>query len=327
MTFDLATLETTSGADPKPHVQCFYDFPEILDNTAREQFVVCPQKFLYSTINKLQPDPSSIHLHAGGAYAAGMEAMRKAFYNKGASEADALAAGIEATISFYGDFEPPAGSNKTCERICGAIISYTCQYPLGSDFLTPLRYATGKHAIEFTFSVPLPIPHPVTGNPLLYAGRFDMLGVDKHSTLFVVDDKTTSQLGASWSANWDLNSQFTGYCWAAQTFGYPVAGAIIRGVSLLKTDYGHAQAIIYRPQWVLDRWYEQLIHDVQAMVEAWRKAQFSYALGAACSAYGGCEFKRLCLTQNLDSQIQAYYKQRHWNPLEKDPEETKGVAK
>ena len=295
------------------------DFPEVIDNTMREAWTNCPRRFLHGFVHRIGPNPPSIHLHAGGAYAAGMEAMRKAFYDKGHSQEDALAIGTEALIQYYGDFEVPEGSNKSCARMVGALEYYTQCYPLATDFMKPHLLASGKHAIEFTFAVPLPILHPVTGNPILYTGRFDMLG-ERDGTLFVEDDKTTSQLGASWTAQWDLNSQFTGYCWAAKQFGFPVAGAIIRGTSILKNGYGDAQAIIYRPDWIIERWYNQLLLDVVAMVEAWETVSYGYALGASCSSYSGCEYKRICLSQQLEPLLDIYYTQRIWNPLAKDPE-------
>lgn len=295
------------------------DFPELIDNTAREQFFNCPRKFQLSSINQLAPVRKSIHLHAGGAYAAGLEALRKAFYSEGKTAEDALAIGVEALIKFYGEYEPLDTDLKTCERMVGALVSYTQQYPLESDALKPLEYAPGRHAVEFTFAIPLPVLHPVTNLPILYAGRFDMLAVF-HDSLFVEDDKTTSQLGPTWGKQWELNSQFTGYIWAAQTYGFNAVGAIIRGQSILKHEYGHAQAITYRPQWMIDRWYEQLCRDVWAMVEAWKAGYFNFALGSACSAYGGCEFRMLCTSQHPNNWLEGNYCRRHWNPTQKDPE-------
>lgn len=294
-------------------------FPDVIDNTAREQFSTCPMRFKYSSIWKLTPARTSIHLHAGGAYAAGLEAMRKAFYDCHVSEADALATGIEALVRFYGDYEPEEKDLKTCERMVMALISYVDQYPLATDIVRPLQLPNGKHAVEFTFAIPIDVTHPTTGNPILYAGRYDFLGV-RDGSLFVVDDKTTSRLGATWAAQWDLNSQFTGYCWAAKQFDYPVVGAIIRGQSILKTGTEHAQAIIYRPDWQIERWYENLCRNVERAIAAWHTGTYDYALGASCSAYSGCEFKKLCLSQNPTNWIPGNYVQRHWNPLAKDPE-------
>lgn len=330
MNFSLESLADQGDSpylpEPEPAPILHIDFPEVIDNTAREQFFVCPQKFFRSTINKLAPRHTSEHLHFGGAFAMGLEVMRKGFYDVGYSPEDALLAGTEAAIRYYGDYEPPEGSFKTLENLILALDFYARTRPLETDYVKPHKLSSGKHAIEFTFAIPLPINHPVTGNPLLYAGRFDMLA-EYQNTLFVMDDKTTSRLGPTWDRQWKLNSQFTGYCWAAQQHNLPVAGAIIRGQSILKYGFEPAEAIVYRPQWMIDRWYHQLLKDVQDMIDRWTDQyvkgfpdSFDYALGAACTAYSGCEFAKLCLSQNPESWIRSDYKQRHWNPLLKDPE-------
>lgn len=295
------------------------DFPDVIDNTAREQFRLCPQHFFYSTIGKISSNPPSVDLHAGGAYAMGLEVLRKSFYDEGLSQEEALERGVEALIRFYGSYDPPEGHVKTSERMAGALVSYVEKYPLAEDFLKPYRLANGKSAVEFTFAIPLDIPHPETGNPILYAGRFDMLAV-MNDTLFVEDDKTTKQLGQTWGAQWDLNSQFTGYCWAAKAHDLPVAGAVIRGQSILKTGYGHAQAIIYRPQWMINRWLTQLYRDIERMIETWKSGYYDYALGGACSHYGGCPFKRLCASPEPQNWLDGYYMRKVWNPCDKDPE-------
>ena len=51
-------------------------FPEAIDNTIRSSFVACPQKFFYSHINKLSPQGTNVHLHAGAAFASGIEATQ-----------------------------------------------------------------------------------------------------------------------------------------------------------------------------------------------------------------------------------------------------------
>ena len=229
---------------------------------------------------------------------------------------------MEAATIFFGDREPPEKSNKTYGALCGALISYCEEYPLDTDAVKPVLYG-GTAAVEFTFAVPIPdCFHPVTNDPLLYGGRFDFLG-EFQDQLYVVDDKTTSQLGQSWSKQWELNSQFTGYVYGAQQMGLDVAGAIIRGQSILKSGFGHAQVIIYRPQWQIDRWLNSLKEDVWNMISDWKSGQYKFALGSACSNYGGCEFLHLCTKQDPLPWVQSHYVTHVWNPLHKNPEEDK----
>ena len=144
---------------------------------------------------------------------------------------------------------------------------------------------------------------------------------ERDGVLFAEDDKTASQLGAQWTRNWLLDSQFTGYSWAARAFGYPVAGAIIRGVSILSKGYGHAQSIVYRPDWQIDRWLETTEHYVKMMIAYWREGFFPLVLDkSACNSYGGCGYHQLCESPNPESWIEFNFEPRSWSPLAKGDE-------
>lgn len=295
------------------------DFPEVIDNTAREAFT-CPEKFKRQVIQKLVTKGRSVDLQFGGAFALGLETMRVAFYQDGLSETEAFVLGIEAATREFGMYEPPLNHVKTYDRLILALFDYIGAYPLATDHITPLEMYPGKRAIEFTFAIPIPgSRHPQTGNPILYGGRFDMIGLYQR-TRWGLDDKTTSQLGKRWNSSWNLSSQLTGYVWAAEESGIPLAGMIMRGQSILTTGSGFAEAIEYRPQWQLRRWLSQLQKDVKRMVECWEKNEFDLNLGPVCNLYSGCPYKRLCLSQNPQPWIDTEYENHYWNPLNKNPE-------
>jgi len=295
-------------------------FPQTIDNTIRSTFAHCQQKFVYSHLHKLSPQGTNVHLHAGGAFAHGMEATRRAYFEQNLSPDDAVAVGVGALIKFYGDYEAPEGSAKSLERMAGALEYYFSIHRLDNDFLTPYTSSSGERGIEFSFSIPLPIPHPETGEPLLYCGRFDMLATHKNGSLFVVDEKTSTSLGAQWSRNWNLDSQFTGYLWGAQQYGLPVSGAIIRGISILKTKYDTAEAIIYRPQWQIERWYTQLLREVEYMLRIYADTKLAFANldKHGCNAYGGCAYERLCSSPNPEAWASQYYETNTWDPLRRE---------
>lgn len=139
--------------------------------------------------------------------------------------------------------------------------------------------------------------------------------------LFICDEKTTSSLGPSWSNQWELRSQFTGYAWGAAAAGIKVDGALVRGVSILKTKYETQQAIVYRPSWQVDRWYAELLLWVEQMLACWRSGVWSHNLDHSCTEYGGCEFRRACSSQDETPWLETYFERRAWNPLTR--EETK----
>lgn len=319
-------------------------FPHTVDSTILAAFRSCPQKMFRTYVQHWKPKGESVHLVAGGAFARGIEVARKAYFEgeynvpqveypidpetglssrkvsweilraDPGNRQDSEAAGLRALIATYGDFECPPDSAKSLNRTVGALEFYFEHYPLGADGTEPIVLAGGKRGIEFSFARPLEIAHPVTGDPILYTGRSDMIA-EAFGGRYVVDEKTTSQLGASWPRQWENRAQFTGYIWAAKEDGIEVAGAIIRGVSILKTKYDTLQAITYRSQFEIDRWYKQVHADLRRMIECWRNGWWDYSLDEACGSYGGCSFLRVCKSADPESWLPMDFEQRVWDPL------------
>lgn len=296
-------------------------FPRVIDSSIRKEFDMCPQKCMYSYFRGIVPKGGNIHLHFGGCFAKGLETVRLAFYGEELSVMDSLSRGYEAIIRQWKDYEPPDNSKKTLASCLLALQEYFIQYPPDTDVIKPL-IIDGKPTVEFTFAIPIPdLIHPETGEPILYGGRFDML-CNYHSAVFIEDDKTASQLGASWSNQFKLASQLTGYIWAGKQYGYPVQGAIIRGVGILQRSITHQMVIESRPEWMIDRWMEQLIRDVKRMITSWERKEWDRSLDHSCASYGGCPFLTLCLSPEPESWINTHYEVKHWNPLEKDEKVT-----
>lgn len=294
-------------------------FPEVVDNSTLSSFKRCPTYWKYNVLRNLTRRGTNIHLHAGGAFAAGLEAARKAFFDEGLSEDDSISRGLLALTKYWGDVEISDDEPKAFHRMFQALIEYFTIWRLPEDPFRPYQLATGKHAVEFTFALPIPeVLHPSTGQPILYAGRFDMLA-ENQGTIYIEDDKTAGQLGASWNKNWVLDSQFTGYAWAAKQFDLPIGGVLIRGLSILKGGYGNAQVITYRPQRLIDTWYKNLIWSLESMIACWEKDRFPQTLDkSACNGYGGCQFTTLCESPEPESWVESGYELRNWNPLSKE---------
>lgn len=292
-------------------------FPVAIDSSMRSTFVSCPQKFFRQYMQHWALKQRSIHLRAGGAFAAGLDTARKSFWEFSSTPNEAFALGAKALLREYGDAreEDIGTSPKSPDTMLLALEDYFREYGWQTDSIKPLRTASGKYAFEFTFALDIPgTRHPESGDPILYSGRFDMLGVYNNS-LWVVDEKTTSQLGTTWAKQWRLRSQITGYCWAAQAYGYPVSGAFIRGVSVQKTGIKHGQAIEYRPKWQIDRWLSQLVRDTKRMVQCWEEGYWDFALDNACTDFGGCPFAEVCTSLNPDRWLSENFEKREWNPL------------
>lgn len=290
------------------------NFPEVIDSSLLGTWKSCQEKGHLEYFEHWKGKEQSVHLHAGAAFAYGIEVMRTEFYVNGRSAEDAGALAIGALLKFYGDFQCPEDSAKSATRMAGALEFYMSQYPLGEDDCTPITLPGGKRGIEFSFVHPLPINHPETGNPLLYSGRMDALCSFAGGT-FIVDEKTTTQLGASWSRQWDLRSQFTGYAWGCREAGIGVDGALVRGISILKTKYDTQQAITYRPSWQIERWYEETLEVIQEMIACWKSSKYRHDLDHACAEFGGCKFRQICLSQEPGPWLEQYFERRRWDPI------------
>ena len=290
-------------------------FPHTIDSTVLSAFRACPRKFFYQYVSHWKPLAQSVHLVAGGAFAAAIEAARNAFYVEGRSLADAEAAGLSALIAHYGDFNCPDDSAKSLERMCGAFEFYLAQYPLGADGANPITLPSGRRGIEFSFAEPLEVRHPVTGDPILYTGRSDMIAERYGTGVWIYDEKTTSSLGATWGRQWEMRSQFTGYSWAARRQGIKTAGTIVRGVSILKTKYDTLEIATYRSDYEIDRWEAQVNRDIQRMIRCWQEEYWDWSLDNACTDYGGCPFVSVCKSSNPEEWLPAKFERRVWDAL------------
>jgi len=317
-------------------------FPEIIDSSMMAQYKSCAESFRKAYLHHWKPKHQSVHLHAGAAFAKGLEVARRAFYTGeyehclttvtsdgakkiwsstqsevGDSDA-AIATGLQALLAYYGDYACPPDSAKSAERMAGAFEFYFSNYPLEMEDGYPIILPGEKRAIEYSFAHPLPILHPTTGNPLLYVGRMDAI-IQYAGGIYICDEKTTTQLGASWPRQWDLRAQFTGYAWGCKQAGIEVEGAIVRGVSILKTKYDTAQSINYRPSWQVDRWFNELlewIEDIKINFERKGPNQpWRHNLDHSCAEYGGCQFREACLSQDEQPWLETAFEHRVWNPL------------
>ena len=295
------------------------EFPLVFDSTLIAAFRSCPQKARLAYLEHWKPQDQSVHLHAGGAYAAGLEGARTAFFVEGKSKEEAEALGLKKLMEFYGDFQCPPDSAKSLERTAGALEFYFDRYPLDRDQAVPITLPGGKRGIELSFAEPIDLDdpemlHPETGEPLIYCGRADTV-VDFQGMVLGEDDKTASQLGASWPKQWDLRSQFTGYSWGFLKMNIPIRGWLIRGVSILKTKYDTMEAITYRPEWQINRWHAQLKRDILRMKEAWKSDYWDWNLDHACTEYGGCLFRDVCQYQDPKELLQMRFERRKWDPI------------
>lgn len=291
-------------------------FPRVIDNTMVTGYRKCAQYHAWRDHTRIVSEHSNVHLHAGGAFARGLETVRRAYFEGGLPMPDALYHGVIDMILAYGDYVPPAQStNKSIARLIGALAYYFEAWPIG-DTITPATI-NGRQGIEFDFSVPIPgVEHP-DGGPILYSGRFDMFGLHSTGTLMGLDDKTASQLGEQWMNKWRLGGQVTGYWWASHQCGIPIQGFLVRGVSLLAYSYGKAEAMCNRQPWQVEQWLHNLRLTLTDMKRDWARGDWERNFDQACAQYGGCDYLTLCESPvgTVDDWKAIGFVPNTWTPL------------
>jgi len=293
-------------------------FPAILDSTMLNTYRSCRQKFFLEYLLHLRKKSLNINLRAGGAFAKGLEATRNAFYSAGLSEEQAIILGLKALIEKYQTPELFHNEVKTIDRMMGALVYYFDTYKLETDPLQPLYLEPYKPAVEVTFSIPMDTPHPHTKDPLIFCGRFDMIGQYK-SLNFIIDEKTTKQLGPSYANQFELRAQLQGYIYGAAQHDHNITGFIVRAVAIYKNGYDTKEIMRYTSPHLQKMWLETTNRTLRRMSEDWKNNEWDYAIGDACHAYGGCPNLPICLSPHPE-KVSNDYAIVKWNPLAREEE-------
>lgn len=302
-------------------------FPTCVDNSMRKSLVRCQKLAYWKHERGLQlADGANIHLVAGRAFAAGLHRARVAFHDEHADAFESLREGLKSLAATYNYTGPmPAYCYKTLERMEAALAFYLEKWPLASDMFQPIRLNNGKLALELAHVIELSVRHPITEQPLCHVMNFDMLALDPMDRLWVIDEKTTSKMGDAWSMQWTLDSQLSAYCYAArdiavqQGWNHEVAGALIRGIAIHKSDFAGMECLEPRQQWEIDRWYEQMNRDMYSWTQASRYGTHAQILDHACALYNApCEYAKLCKAHDPERLIENNYIVKHYDPLNRD---------
>jgi len=295
-------------------------FPRAIDSTMLA-CSGCEMKFFIEYCLRRGPTTKSPDLHAGGAFASAIETTRRAYWFHKKSKEESLFDGVRTLMDYWGGYEPPDKYNrphvKTFVNTVGALDSYFLEYPLDKDPFEIDINDKGEPSLEFTFAVPLPIAHPVTGDPVLYAGRCDAIG-SYAGIPCAADEKTTASIGRRWGGQWNMRGQFLGYVWAAQQYGYNLNSMLVRGIAIQVSQYQHIFELVTYPQFIIDRWADKMVNKIQSLVDCFQKMKFEYSFGDACASYGGCWATSICEREKPEDWYSSY-PERIWDPLEKDP--------
>lgn len=320
-------------------------FPAVIDSSILSDWKRCKQYAFNSHFRGMGSLYRNEHLHFGGCFAHGLEIARRAHYSEGHSTDDAEAMGYVAMTEMWGDYEPWEGSVKNKRNLDLIYANYFQEYPMDTCRYKPWRATPDSEpAIEFSFVAPIGnLIHPDTDEPLLYAGRLDMLAYDSYlfgdepwnaTEVYALDEKTTKQMGASWGNDFQMRGQFVGYTWGICDAGIPCKGAIVRGVCVYKRNPPKYQELpVFIDATKVDRWHTGMLGTVEDMIYRWdlynrmkepKTDVFSYDFNDGCTAFGGCHLREYCELQDQETYIQSMFKERRWNPLTREEENYDG---
>ena len=115
-------------------------FPVAVRSSLLRDQATCETKAYWAWYRAQVPKARSIHLHSGAAFASAIEAARKAYYIKGASQEEAAGAGLTALWKGYGVFDGDGTEQKSWNRMSGAFVAYLDEYPFATDQLQPYYF-------------------------------------------------------------------------------------------------------------------------------------------------------------------------------------------
>lgn len=291
-------------------------FPIYTDSSNIATLKECQQKHFYSAIMDLRRPEPNVDLIFGGAIAEALAAARR--LRSGPAE-EALLAGTREILRHWGDTPPEGKKNKTLWRCIEIFLDYIDKFDILEKGDPPYRIY--QDMVEFSFSIPFPVQHPQTHEPILYSGRFDAVVEDQDTgAIWALDEKTTSQLGQQWSRKWDLRGQFIGYVYALREHDIPAQGVIVRGLCPLAEGNRFGEAAVTIDSYLIEQWKEsttyELVRGIQVF-ETYKENLFNLpkAFNDACTAYSGCPYSLLCKSGSPERWLQEYRREK-WNPLD-----------
>jgi len=318
-------------------------------------FASCAKKFHTEFVLGLRPPTPSVDLHAGICSAKAIEIVQRGVWHEGLPFHEALMRGHAAFVCEWGDFQAEKETSKTLDNTWSAIELYFATFPPERDHVQPYYDVKGRSTNEFSFAIPLEpaIPyeryasrgswandpteacswhadghhyfplHPVTREPFLWCGRFDLLGILHGKHPCVRDEKTSGRLMGNWADSWNLRRQFLGYHWACHSLGIPVEYTVARGIIIrsptAKAGKGNEIVEAQKPysRQLIAKWHEQTRRDLWRMVKCWEEEYWDFNLGEACTQYGLCPFMDLC-ESHLPENFYDNFIVHRWSPIKEN---------
>jgi hypothetical protein len=153
-----------------------------------------------------------------------------------------------------------------------------------------------------------------------YGGIFDTLVEmgGQRPMLYVLEHKTTSQLGPLYFHQYYINNQVTGYVWGAQNLsGQRVGGAIINALCVTSSGkISFARQHTHRNAEDIERWKDDVAATCNMIREAEVAQHFPKFTGSCMGKYGMCAYHGVHILTTPDEQrrrLETDYVQSEWD--------------
>lgn len=248
-----------------------------IDNFALTMFQTCPIKYFLRMHEGWTSKRKSGALGFGGALHEGLGTWYKT-HDKAAS----LLAIDEAWPSNL-----PIEDWRTKEKCLQVMIEYMKHYPV--ETFSVIGASVGQPMIEQSFTIDTGMTL-ADGESIEYGGIFDG-GVEFSGTDFVLEHKTTSQMGAYYFNQYKPNNQVTGYVWALRKLtGRRIGGAIINAIGLYKSSATKFErSITTRSDKDIEVWLENVRATCQMIRDCEQRGYWPMHT-QSCTMYGKCEY-------------------------------------
>lgn len=269
-----------------------------VDNFALSNFMSCPAKYKLRMVDGWTIRRKSAALGFGGV----LHEALAAWYKTGL-----VGKGLEA-INEKWPAEYPIDDYRTKTKCAEVFLQYTKNYPVENWHIVGMP---DQPQIEVTFTLDTGMFLPCwfcegldssdRWNPVCsrcgerkevieYGGIFDGL-VEFSSNVYVLEHKSTSQMGPYYFNQFKPNNQVTGYTWAGgKLSGGRVAGAIINAIGVYKASpTKFAREITTRSSNEIDEWLEN-VYNVCRQIKDCERREFWPMYTPSCTQFGKCEY-------------------------------------
>ena len=272
-----------------------------IDNFALTMFQSCPAKYQLRIKEGWTSRRKSGALGFGGALHEGLAEWYRTH--------DKVKA-VEAVVKSW-PANLPIDDWRTREKCVEVMVQYMKAYP---DEEFKIVGAPANPMVECTFTIDTGMFlsciecridwDPAVGNtvclacgqplePIEYGGIFDGL-VEFNGSMYVLEHKTTSQLGAYYFDQFKPNNQVTGYIWGgSQLAGQRVGGAIINAIGIYKASATKFERqITTRSDDSIKEWLTNLRNVCEMIRECEIRHHWPMST-PACTMYGKCEYHQV----------------------------------